>query len=562
MEDDLPTGPDLRLLFDEASRTLSASLVPDPRFPRIDASWLRKRLEAASYGNLQIRPEPIKQLIARYNAGEAVPPTEIAHCVDASLQIMIALDGLSARLDLIPAKGGKAATRDELLALIHSKGIVEGLLPEEIDRALAEARAEELVIARGQAPVRGEDGRLESLLPETRERVPRVDASDRTDYRDLGEVQIVRAGDALMRRHPPTAGTEGLGVLGRSIPAKPGRDVRFAAGLRGAAPSPDDPDLLVATTDGQPVRVRGGVMVEPVYTVDAVNMASGNIDFDGTVRVRADVHAGMKIRATGDIEIGGTVEPATLEAGGNIVVKGGVMGSLGAKGAGKDAATQVLRCGGSFSATYAQQARICAGDSIFIDDMAMQCQLDAGNHVRVGNYRRGHIIGGSTRAALSIHARVIGATNRVRTELEIGNDPALARTVKEKAALRDERENKLLEIGKLLTLADRNPGKVSPEVISRAEETAAALSAEIEELREEEGSLRERLALTQLARVNAEQAIHEGVSISSGEYTLRIPHEFGPSTVRLSPQGLGTFPLEGEKQQTAAQRPATERRAR
>jgi Protein of unknown function (DUF342). len=30
----------------------------------------------------------------------------------------------------------------------------------------------------------------------------------------------------------------------------------------------------------------------------------------------------MTIIATGDIEVGGTVEPATLEAGGNIVVKG------------------------------------------------------------------------------------------------------------------------------------------------------------------------------------------------------------------------------------------------
>ena len=40
MENDLPAGPDLRLLFDEASRTLSVSLAPDPQFPRIDALWL------------------------------------------------------------------------------------------------------------------------------------------------------------------------------------------------------------------------------------------------------------------------------------------------------------------------------------------------------------------------------------------------------------------------------------------------------------------------------------------------------------------------------------------
>ena len=133
MENDLPAGPDLRLLFDEASRTLSVSLAPDPQFPRIDALWLRNRLAAAHYADLQIRPEPIKQLIARYNAGEAVSPIEIAHCVDASLQIMISLDGLSARLTLIPPKGGQPATKADVLALIQGKGIVEGVLVDEID---------------------------------------------------------------------------------------------------------------------------------------------------------------------------------------------------------------------------------------------------------------------------------------------------------------------------------------------------------------------------------------------------------------------------------------------
>ena len=562
MENDLPAGPDLRLLFDEASRTLSVSLAPDPQFPRIDALWLRNRLAAAHYADLQIRPEPIKQLIARYNAGEAVPPIEIAHCVDASLQIMVSLDGLSARLTLIPPKGGQPATKAEVLALIQSKGIVEGVLVDEINRAIADGKADELVIARGREPVPGEDGELESLLPEARERVPSVNASGRTDYRDLGEVQIVRAGDALMRRHPPTRGIEGMGVLGRPIPAKAGRDARFTPGLRGVAPSPDDPDLLVAATDGQPLRVKGGIMVEPIYTVDAVNLATGNIHFDGTVRVRNDVQAGMTIIATGDIEVGGTVEPATLEAGGNIVVKGGVMGGLGGKTAGKDMSAHAIRCGGSVSASYAQQARISAGDSIFIDDMAMQCQLDATNHIRIGNYRRGHIIGGLTRACLSIHARVIGAPNRIRTEIEIGNDPGLAHAVHEKAAERDGKENKLLEIGKLLTVADRNPGKVSPEIIARAEEAAAALSAEIEGLRGEEDDLRQRLLLTQQARVNAENAVYEGCIVTMGEYTLRVPQDRGATTVRLAEQGLGIFPLEDDSHFDAPQRPSSDPRRR
>ena len=165
------------------------------------------------------------------------------------------------------------------------------------------------------------------------------------------------------------------------------------------------------------------------------------------------------------------------------------------------------------------------------------------------------IIGGLTRACLSIHARVIGAPNRIRTEIEIGNDPGLAHAVHEKAAERDGKENKLLEIGKLLTVADRNPGKFAPDIVARAEEAAAAMSAEIEILRGEEEDLRYRLELTQKARLDAENAVFEGCVVSMGEQSLRIPQDRGATTVRLAGTGLGVFALEDNPNAEQPQRP-------
>lgn len=556
MDKELPEGPELELSFDEIARTLSVSIAYDPHFPRIDALWLRRHLEAAGYGELQIRPDAIKRLIAQYNTAESVAPIEIAQCVDASMQIGVSLDGLVARLSIVPPKGGKAASKAELLALIESRGIVEGLLLEEMNRAIAAGKADDLAIARGREPEPGKDGWLECLLPETRERVPSVRPCGRTDYRDLGEILVVHAGDALMRRHPPEPGVDGINVYGRPIVARRGREQRFAPGLRGTTTAPDDADLLVAACDGQPLRVRGGVMVEPIFTVDAVNLATGNIDFDGSVRIRNDVQAGMSVRATGDIEVGGVVEPATLEAGGSIVVKGGVLGGLGGKTAGKDYSAHAIRCEGSFCATYAQQARINVGDSIFIDDVAMQCQLEARNHIRVGKRLRGQVVGGHCRASLSIHARTIGASNHIRTELEIGMDSGLEHAIQEKAAARDALENRLLEIGKMLTFADRHPDRVSPEMVGRAEQTASALSEEIETLRSEEEALQHRLALTREARVNADREMFEGCIVRMGEQMLKLSQDRGPTTVRLATQGLGVFPLEDDSRFDEPERPA------
>ncbi len=543
MKDDITDGPALSLILDEAGHSLVASLEYDSRFPSINAVWLRNRITAAGHEALRIRPDAIRGLIAQYNAGRNVAPSVIADVVDGTVDILVSADGLSATMSIFPPRGGKPVSRTMLLEALEARGVIEGILVAEINRAINSGEARELVIARGRAPVAGEDGRLECLLPDTRDRVPSIRPTGRTDYRDLGDIMVVHAGDALMRRHPPTPGSEGLSVQGRPIAPRAGRAVRFAAGLRGTAISPDDPDLLIAATDGQPVRVRGGMVVEPILTLKTVNMATGNINFDGNVKVLGDVTAGMTVRATGDIEIGGVVEPALLDAGGSIVVKGGVMGGIGGKTAAKDAGTHGIRCGGSFSAIYAQQARIDAGDSIFIDDVAMQCELSAANHIRVGNHRRGHIIGGTARASLSIHARVIGSSSRTRTELVIGTGPALAQAMQQKLEARDQKENQLLEVGKLLTLSDRNPGRVPEDVVTRAEQTAATLAAEIETLRGEEADLRHLLELTQQARVEVEREMHEGVTITLGEHKLRIPHELGACTVRLADQGLGIFPL-------------------
>lgn len=117
-----------------------------------------------------------------------------------------------------------------------------------------------------------------------------------------------------------------------------------------------------------------------------------------------------------------------------------------------------------------------------IDDMAMQCELTATNHVQVGNKKRGHIVGGRVQAMLSITAKILGSPSRVATQLEIGVNPEAQKQAQELARNRDGKENRLLELSKLLAFAAANPGRVSPEMIERARATAASLSAEIQSL--------------------------------------------------------------------------------
>ncbi|THF63545.1 DUF342 domain-containing protein [Pseudothauera rhizosphaerae] len=528
-------GVGLSFRLDAEAGALFASVRPDPAAVPIDEAWLRARLAEEGYGTLRYHPMAITGLLAQYNSGAAVAALKLGECVDASFSIAIAPDGLQALLTIVPAQGGRPVAQEAVFAELAARGVTEGILPEAITRAIAAGMADGVAVARGRPAVPGENGRLESVLPEARSRVPHLNASGQTDYRDLGDILSVAPGQPLMVRRAATAGTPGVTVFGQAIPAHPGKEVAFAAKLNGAQPDPEDPDRLLAEVAGQPVVVAGGMIVEQVYTVAEVNMATGNVSFDGSVVVRGDVAAGMTIRASGDIQIGGTADPCVLEAGGSISIKGGALGGLGRK----EHADSLIRCGGTFTAAFAQQARIEAGDSIFIDDMAMQCDLAAGNHIRVGNKRRGHIIGGRALATLSISGKVLGSPNRIATNLEVGVSPATHKRMHELAKTRDGKEKQLLDISKLLAFAGHNPGRVDPAMVERARNTAKVLADEIQALRDEEQSLAELVARSQQARVTAEQVLHEGVNVQMGTLHYSVSGEHGAAAIGLNDGVLG-----------------------
>lgn len=524
----------LRLHFETGDACLYASFAEGAPIDAADEAWLQQRLVDEGHGALRPLPMAVGALLQGIRAGQAVSSLKIAERIDAVLRVEIASDELSATLTIMPAFGGHTISKDEVLAALLGQGITEGIDLEAINGAIAQGFANHVLIARGRPPEHGVDGSLECMLPETRDRRPRVSESGQVDYRDLGDIFVVRPGDLLMLRHPPTEGTPGISVRGRTLPARPGKNAMFASKLEGASVAPDDPDRLVAAVIGQPVQVRDGVMVEPVFSVAAVTMATGNIRFDGSVKIAGDVAAGMAVTASGDIEIGGVAESATLEAGGSIVIKGGALGKFGRK----EAESPRIHCGGSFYAAYAQQVRVIADDSIFIDDIAMQCELTAGNHIRVGNRKRGQVIGGHLHATLSIHAKLLGSANRIETRLEIGSPPTLLKQKNELAKKRDGEETQLLEISKVLAFAEQHPGKLGDEMLERARRSAAMLSTHIAELRESEEAIGHTLALAHDAKVVAEQRIHEGVVVTLGNQRYRVVGEHGPGAIGLGALGL------------------------
>lgn len=516
----------------EDGHRLVATCSPAADRPAFDLAALGQEIAARGFGELFLIEAALNQLVGQAASASETFSLEIGEVRDAVASVAVAPDKMSAFLTVTPPQGGAAVTAAQIRDALSEKRVASGIQEEVIGAASASGEANALLVAQGREAVHGEDGKLECLIEMARERHPHLDEHGIANYRDLGYILTVRQGERLMRKIPATPGEAGKNVHGDPIPAKPGKEAMFATQLKGAIPDPDDPAILIAEIPGQPMLVSNGMTVEPTITLPTVDLTTGNVDFDGSVNVTGDVHAGMKIRATGDIHVGGTVEAATLDAGGNVVIKGGIIGHGEVHEHPDENATSMIarvHCGASCSAHFVENACIDAGDSILVDELVMQSELEAINQIVVGKpgSGHGHIVGGQLEATLLIQAAVIGSPSGVSTRLVVGTNPYLLEKLKHADRKLEGKTHELDEIVKLMHFIAEHPDRVSAETRARAEHTHAALLQAIEQARGYRDELNQQLDLSDDASVVVEKTVFGNTQVEIGGKILGVETERG-----------------------------------
>jgi uncharacterized protein (DUF342 family) len=442
----------------------------------------------------------------------------------------------------LPTGGGAQVLPEKVIGAAKSHGVVVELDLEAINMTLREGGTN-VRVGYGRAPVQGIDGRIEILVNNIKKRSPHLDEQGLADFRDLGEIVTVKPGDPLMRIMEPTPGELGLTVTGKEIPVKPGKTVSFPAGLEGVMVDPADPHLLVAAISGCPIVAKNGVMVEAIYRVENVDMHTGNITYDGSVHVAGDVHSGMTVKATGDIEVGGTVENAILEAGGDVTVKGGVMGSDEDQDATGKKIHATIKCGGSCTVKFAQNAHIFAGNGIFVNETSIQSKLTAAHQVIVGDKgsRKGDLIGGVARAAMLVKAHNIGSDEYPTTIVIAGNNKDLHERLRECNKKKEIAHGKFADVLLLLNSAKKNPEKFTAEALAEAEAARVTLLAEIAEHTEDALQIKKEIDLAKESQVVASNKIFAGVEIRIGQKHFEAKQDREGGVFKLGDMGELVF---------------------
>lgn len=486
-----------------------------------DVALLSRTLREAN-GDAQRVANPVEmteEMIQKIQSGESVDTNQDE--AYARIIVDISRDKMKATVKYDTKNGSRLPTFDMLMEELVNKGINYGIDEEEIKRGIESLTP--FVAAQGTPPIPGENAYIDRKFDLGVKGRPVMDQYDRVDYKDLNLFVLVKANDTLAIRIPQTKGTPGKNIFGDVVPAQNGRPI----------PMPDGKNTkvlgehqLIATINGQIVDTGSKISVDPRLVIKgAVGVGTGDIDFDGSVQINGDVKQGFVVKATGDIEIKGSVSGAEV-SGRSVVVSGGVTGAK----RGKVTAEFDVR------AAFAENAIIEAGRDIYIADVSLHSTLRAGKKVIVEG-KHGQITGGLTVSGEEVQAKVIGNQAYVITRVSVGVDPNLQKEYHEVCKSYKEGKKRLLHITQTLnTLSKIDISQLPQERIDQINAITRSQFPIAGQLKRDEQKileLEQKLSEMKNGKVRADDVMYPGSRISINAVVKNVQEEYRHCTMSL-----------------------------
>jgi hypothetical protein len=443
---------------------------------------------------------------------------------EKTIIVIIAPNKLAASVKVpCPEEGQPPYSPEDIKQALAHNGVTYGVDEKAINDLIENSQFDKaVVVARGQEPVAGNNANLVFKFSKVQEFKPKEDKDGRIDYRDLDFIQSATKGQVLVEKIPPTEGTPGTDILGQPVSARSGRDVKFPAGP-GTAVSEDGTKLL-ATIEGAIVYASRIIKINDVHTIGGdVCIETGNIKHNGSLIIRGKVDSNFEVVAKGDIEIAKSVDDAKLVSGGNIMVKGGFLGSN----------RGLLKADGDVTVKYVNDQKIISGNDVRIGGEAFNTSIMAKNRVIVSG-SRGRIVGGRIMAGDEIKATCLGSDAGTKTELQVAYDAELMKryheVVTEIKALEENAER--VKEGLYVFYRLQMDGKLTPEkqaALKKLEEFKEGLPEARKDLENRKKALENEIQKNKNARIIAVKKVYPGVILQFGIVYKEITDSMGPT---------------------------------
>ncbi|MDO7086357.1 FapA family protein [Pseudocolwellia sp. AS88] len=539
-------------LVENKKNNIDLVLQPIKNDSVINESVIQSLIEKSEYSHLELNISNIRNAIAELNS--VLKPLqkdktgrEIRYQVlerkDATIEIKIDDDEMSASAEITTALGGKNLTAKDILNSAQAAGVKKGFVKEGLIRLAQKSITEpegillKEVIAKGKTPINGSNARIKLLVQCAQDRIlrPRERDDGTVDMRDLGDIICVRVGEPLAQIIPCTEGVKGYTVKGAPLEPNPGDDIEMTAG-EGTIISPKNKNILISTLVGLPRSINNGIAIDEVYKLKNVDVTTGHIKFEGSVIIDGDVCEGMKVVAKGDITVGGFVESAYLEAGGDITIIGGILGKKQeVEDLSKSDITMsaTINAVGNIFAKYCQYADITC-NTLRINNQLMHSIIDVNDKVWVGSEEKadGKLIAGYINAVNSVHAGTVGATAGSATTITFNKKIQEYRQqiieVEEQLKIETNKTQELkVATNKIKALPK---GKAPAEMIKKVVSTYQYHARKMGEILVEKEIIEAQIQtyMTEVY-IEATERIYHGVKLNIGDFNERTKREHGPS---------------------------------
>ncbi|MBR4600059.1 MAG: DUF342 domain-containing protein, partial [Treponema sp.] len=455
----------------------------------------------------------VRSLVASGTNGEYQSIGEYNHepSADAIFVVDITSDEMKATATINPPSlGGADITVEQIKSALTQQGVVAGISDEKI-QALVDKPAynEPVVVAEALLPVDGKDAYITYNFETDRSKIRAKQAANgQVDFKELNLIQNVVEGQPLAQKVLAQQGKAGKTLYGRYLEAKNGRDVPIPLGKNVTVDK--DGRTVLASCNGQVLLINDKICVEPIMEVDGVNIKTGNITFLGTVIVKGAVEDGFNVKASGNIEVSGTVGKCTLESDGDIIVSSGIIGRDEGK----------IVCGGSLWAKFIQNTSVQVEENVIVTDSIMNSEVSAQKKI-ILNGKRAQITGGNVFATECVIAKNIGSEGGgTETVISVGFDPRAKKRLEELLEMQNN-NIKTLDDLELNIATLENMKKVRKSLPKEKEESLLNLNeqkneiiAENAEYNDEIEKIQSRLReLKNIGKVYVSGTVYSGVKI-------------------------------------------------
>ena len=417
-----------------------------------------------------------------------------------------------------PQIEGEMLTKEQIESQLKAQGVQKGI-DASLMRSILDNRTfgKKYLIAKGQEPTVGEPGSIEMMFDVAGQALkPKMLEDGTVDYKNIDNIKTAIAGDVLARVIPHTIGDPGFDVSGEALPGKEGKPAPKLPKGKGTIVSDDGMELIAEVT-GKIIFVDNKVTVSETYEVTTdVGPTTGNINFNGSVVVRGNVITDYSIKATGNVEVYGTVEGAEIYSGGNILVSRGVNGMSKAQ----------LQAVGNITVKNVQDASLNAGGDIFAESIMHSKIVTKGRLELAG--KKGLLAGGTVHAIQGASVKALGSSMGTITTVHIGSDQNYLSDYNDKLIelnkLKVSHKENIHYLNTMLKRKETDSGKKEIRTsLLNTINTTKTLKAKIEEITQQAEELK---ALAESDSTNAtlsvERIVCPGVTIRIGNAQHKV----------------------------------------